>query len=120
MQLDVIIPTYNRADLLKLTLQSLLAAEIPAGLNVQVTVVDNTSTDETHQTVSAFQPLFAGRLNYLFERKQGRSSSLNAGIAATCGDLVGMVDDDKERDRSWYACAFRALSLGDIDSFVLN
>jgi len=83
MQLDVIIPTYNRADLLKLTLQSLLAAEIPAGLNVQVTVVDNNSTDETHQTVSAFQSLFAGRLHYLFERKQGRSSALNAGIAAT-------------------------------------
>ena len=79
MQLDVIIPTYNRADLLKLTLQSLLAAEIPAGLSVRVTVVDNNSTDQTYQTVSAFQPLFAGRLNYLFERKQGRSSALNAG-----------------------------------------
>ena len=115
MQLDVIIPTYNRADLLKLTLQSLLSAKIPAGLSVHVTVVDNNSTDETHQTVSAFQPLFAGRLNYLFERKQGRSSALNAGIAATDGDLVGMVDDDEEIDRSWYTCAYRAFSGGDID-----
>src|SRR5438045_7682670 len=112
MQLDVIIPTYNPDDLLKLTLQSLLAAEIPAGLSVRVTVVDNNSTDQTYQTVSAFQPLFAERLNYLFERRQGRSSALNAGIAATHGDLVGMVDDDEEFDRCWYGCVYGAFSAG--------
>ncbi len=115
MQLDVIVPTYNRAHLLKLTLQSLLAAEVPAGLSVQVTVVDNNSTDQTQQTVSAFQPLFAGKLNYLFEPKQGRSSALNAGIAATDGDLVGMVDDDEEIDISWYVCVYKAFCDEDID-----
>ena len=115
MQLDIIVPTYNRAHLLKLTLQSLLAAEVPAGLSVQVTVVDNNSTDQTQQTVSAFHPLFAGKLNYLFEPKQGRSSALNAGIAATDGDLVGMVDDDEEIDISWYVCVYKAFCDEDID-----
>lgn len=41
MQLDVIIPTYNRADLLKLTLKSLLTDNVPPGLKVIVNVVDN-------------------------------------------------------------------------------
>jgi glycosyltransferase involved in cell wall biosynthesis len=115
MQLDVIVPTYNRHHLLKLTLQSLLAAEIPAGLSVHVTVVDNNSTDQTQQTVTAFKPLFGGRLNYVFERNQGRSPALNAGIAATDGDLVGMVDDDEEIDKSWYACVYQAFSNENID-----
>lgn len=115
MQLDVIVPTYNRHQLLKLTLQSLLATEIPAGLSVHVTVVDNNSTDQTQQTVTAFKPLFGGRLNYVFERNQGRSPALNAGIAATDGDLVGMVDDDEEIDKSWYTCVYQAFSNENID-----
>ena len=41
MRLDVIVPTYNRQDLLPAALNSLFAAEIPAGLEVAVTVVDN-------------------------------------------------------------------------------
>ena len=40
MRLDVIIPTYNRQDLLPATLESLLAAEVPAGLEVGITVVE--------------------------------------------------------------------------------
>ena len=101
MRLDVIVPTYNRHELLKLTLQSLLLADIPAGLTVGVTVVDNNSKDQTLQAVESFKESFSGRLNYIFERKQGRSPALNAGIAATNGELVGMIDDDEEIDRSW-------------------
>src|SRR5947209_7587337 len=43
MRLDVILPTFNRHDLLKLTLESLLAADVPPDLGVSVMVVDNGS-----------------------------------------------------------------------------
>jgi glucosyl-dolichyl phosphate glucuronosyltransferase len=49
-------------------------------------------------------------LRYIYESKPGRSHALNAGIAATHGDLVGMIDDDEEVDRKWFviiAAAFR-------------
>ena len=115
MRLDVIVPTYNREHLLKHALQSLLAAEIPTGLTIYITVVDNNSTDQTRQTVNAFKPPFGGRLNYLFEPKQGKSAALNAGITATNGDLVGMLDDDEEIDGSWYVCVYKAFSNQDVD-----
>ena len=115
MRLDVIVPTYNREHLLKHALQSLLAAEIPTGLTIYITVVDNNSTDQTRQTVNAFKPPFGGRLNYLFEPKQGKSAALNAGITATNGDLVGMLDDDEEIDGSWYVCVDKAFSNQDVD-----
>jgi glucosyl-dolichyl phosphate glucuronosyltransferase len=102
MQLDVIIPTYNRQALLQRTLKSLLEAPLPAALQVQITVVDNNSRDQTREVVEAWQERFAGRLHYRFEARQGRSAALNCGILATAGELVGMVDDDEEIDRQWY------------------
>src|SRR2546423_13367720 len=101
--------------MLRRTLNSLLAAEVPHGLDVRVTVVDNNSTDQTRQTVEEYMKRFDGRLNYVFESRQGRSSALNAGITATEGDLVGMIDDDEEVDGRWYECVLKAFSDGGVD-----
>lgn len=115
MRLDVIVPTYNRQDLLPLALNSLFAAEIPAGVDVTVTVVDNNSTDGTRQVIESFRERFGERVQYCFEGQQGRSFALNAGIAATSGDLVGIIDDDEEIDPSWYKTAIAALAPGELD-----
>jgi glycosyltransferase involved in cell wall biosynthesis len=115
MRLDVIVPTYNRQDLLPLSLNSLFAAEIPAGLEVSVTVVDNNSTDGTRQVIESFKERFGDRIQYCFEQQQGRSHALNAGINATSGDLVGIIDDDEEVDRNWINAAFAAFSTKDLD-----
>ena len=115
MRLDVILPTYNRRQLLKVTLDSLLAAEVPRHLTVSVTVVDNNSSDPTRETVAAYQPNFGGRLHYVFEKKQGRSHALNAGITSTSGDLVGMIDDDEQVDQSWFRRVYEMFSSGDVD-----
>src|SRR5258705_13933579 len=98
MLLDVIIPTYNRHLRLRRTLESLLAAEVPQGLTVRVTVVDNNSVDATWRAVEGYANRFGERLSYVFEGRQGRSFALNAGIASTGGDLIGMIDDDEEID----------------------
>lgn len=115
MRLDVIVPTYNRQNLLPLALNSLFAAEIPAGVEVTVTVVDNNSTDGTRQVVESFRNRFGERIQYCFEVQQGRSHALNAGIAATSGELVGIIDDDEEIDPSWYRTAIEAFRQSDLD-----
>src|SRR5829696_2592240 len=115
MRLDVIIPTYNRQDLLPLSLNSLFTAEIPAGLEVTINVVDNNSTDGTRVVVESFQKKFGDRIRYYFERQQGRSHALNAGISATTGDLVGTIDDDEEIDPTWYTTAFAAFRERPLD-----
>jgi glucosyl-dolichyl phosphate glucuronosyltransferase len=115
MQLDVIIPTYNRQELLQRTLQSLLDAQVPDALRVRITVVDNNSRDQTRQVVETWMDRFAGKLNYLFESRQGRSVALNTGIQATQGDLVGMIDDDEEVDGQWYQTIFEAFERDTLD-----
>jgi glycosyltransferase involved in cell wall biosynthesis len=101
MHLEVLIPTCNRAALLSRALTSLLAADRPVGLCVGVTVVDNRSTDDTRAMIESFMVRFGGQLQYVYESKPGRSHALNAGIAASRGDLVGMIDDDEEVERGW-------------------
>jgi glucosyl-dolichyl phosphate glucuronosyltransferase len=115
MRLDVIVPTYNRHQMLKQTLNSLLRGQIPSKLDVKVTVVDNNSTDNTRQVVEEWSQKFGGRLNYVFESRQGRSSALNAGIRSTDGDLVGMIDDDEEIDERWFTRVQDAFSQPDVD-----
>ena len=78
MRLYVIVPHYNRQDLLPLALNSLFAAEVPAGVQVTVTVVDNNSTDGTRDVIESFREKYGERIQYVFEQQQGRSHALNA------------------------------------------
>ncbi len=115
MQLDVIVTTYNRQNLLQRALDSLQVAPVPEDLSVRVTVVDNASTDQTREMVERQKPRFQGRLQYLFEETQGKAYALNTGIAATRGELVGMIDDDEEIDKGWYVRIAQAFRDQDLD-----
>ena len=102
MKLDVVVPTYNRSQLLQLTLASLLRAPVPAGLEVTVLVVDNNSKDDTAAIVEQVQATANLSVRYLRETKQGLSHSRNAGIAGGQGELIGFIDDDEEIEEHWY------------------
>ena len=115
MRLEVVIPTYNRSDLLPHCLRSLAVAAPPPGLKVGITVVDNNSTDDTRAVVESWKQEFAGRLSYLFEPKQGRSAALNKGIICSESDLVGFIDDDEEIDEAWYQSIYEAFADTEID-----
>jgi glucosyl-dolichyl phosphate glucuronosyltransferase len=115
MTLDVILPTFNREALLARTLESLRNARVPAGLNVRVLVVDNGSTDGTRALVRTEGARFDGRLDYLFVPAPGKPHALNAGIAATDGALIGLIDDDEEVEAGWFDCIARHFATPEID-----
>lgn len=115
MQLDVVIPTYNRSALLKKALDSLLRARVPAELSVRIIAVDNNSTDDTKAVINAYAEPSQGRVSYVFEKQQGRSPALNAGIAAATGDLIGFIDDDEEIDEAWYETILAAFKNREVD-----
>jgi glucosyl-dolichyl phosphate glucuronosyltransferase len=102
MRLDVLIPTLDRADLLERALRSLLEAPVPDGLAVTITVIENRCTDGTVELVRDLMAKHPGRLRLIHERRRGKSRALNAGLAVTDGDLVGMIDDDETIDPHWF------------------
>ncbi len=109
MKLDVLICTYNRSPLLRKTLESLFRAPRPEGLSVQVYVVDNNSPDDTADLIRKLQSEAPFPLHYLLERKQGLSHARNAGIAASGGDIIGIIDDDEEVEEHWFEVIAREL-----------
>jgi glycosyltransferase involved in cell wall biosynthesis len=104
MDLEVVLPTYNRCNLLKRALNSLLAAYPANGLQVKVAVIDNNSTDSTATVVKEWRESTAGRLKvrYVLEGRQGKSYALNRGIASSDADLIGLIDDDEEVEPHWF------------------
>jgi glycosyltransferase involved in cell wall biosynthesis len=99
MKFSVVIATYNRAADLAATLDS-LAGLRPAG-DWEVIVVDNNSTDGTRAVVEAAAPAFPAPLRYVFEREQGRSPALNAGIRLAQGEIIATTDDDVRVEPDW-------------------
>jgi glycosyltransferase involved in cell wall biosynthesis len=115
MRLDVLVPTLNRARSLERTVRSLLQAEVPAELQLLVTVIDNRSEDGTKEVVERLAADNPGRVDYVCERRRGKSRALNVGIARTQGELVGMIDDDEEVDREWLRVVAQAFRDSGID-----
>ena len=105
---SVIIPTFNRADLLGETLDR-LAAIRPALSRWDVVVADNNSTDDTRGVVERRQPHFPVPLRYLFEPRQGRSWALNAAIGSTDAPALVFTDDDVLVGDDWLDAATEPL-----------
>jgi glycosyltransferase involved in cell wall biosynthesis len=107
MRYSIVIATCNRAGDLRGTLESLAALQ-PDG-DWETIVVDNNSADDTRAVVEAAASRFPVPLRYLFEREQGRSPALNAGIRAARGDIIVTTDDDVRVEPDWLTRAGDAL-----------
>ena len=107
MKYSIVIATYKRAADLRDTLAS-LARLRPDG-PWEVIVVDNNSPDDTRDVVERAAPAFPVDLRYLFEREQGRSPALNAGIRAARGAIIATTDDDVRGPPDWLNRAAEAL-----------
>lgn len=101
LRLDVLVATHDRAPLLDRCVRSVLNARPSPHLDVHVTVVCNACRDDSRDVVRRLQGAFPTQVSMLEERRRGKSKALNVGIAATSGDLVGMIDDDEEVDAGW-------------------
>jgi glucosyl-dolichyl phosphate glucuronosyltransferase len=110
---SVVIPTYNRAETLLSTLQSL--SEVRLLQETEVIVVDNNSSDNTKDVVEQAMAWFPERLRYVFEVEQGRSAALNSGIRLCRGDIILITDDDVRLDTDWISAAERGLAEANCD-----
>jgi len=93
----VVIPTYNRAHLIGDALDSVIAQQVDAA--IEVAVVDDGSTDDT---VAAMQPYLerygqaGGRVHITYTQlqKAGVVTARNTAIANTTAPLIAFLDSD--------------------------
>lgn len=88
---SVLICTYNRAHLLRHTLESLCHQTLQPS-EFEVIVVDDGSQDGTCDIVREFEPLL--NLRYAYQSNSGLASARNHALFLSQGEFVILLDDD--------------------------
>jgi glycosyltransferase involved in cell wall biosynthesis len=89
MKVSVVVPTFNRAYIIRDALASALEQSYT---DFEILVVDDGSSDNTREIV---EELKSQKIRYIrHDRNRGCSAAYNTGIAAATGQLVAFLDSD--------------------------
>ena len=90
--ISVILPTFDRADLLPRSIASVLAQTFT---DWELIVIDDGSTDNTADVVAAWQQR-SDRIRYVRQANQGVGAARNRGVAEARGKYIACLDSDDE------------------------
>lgn len=86
---SVIIPTYNRGDLIEYTINSVLNQSYQ---NFEIIIMDDGSTDNTKSVVKRIKD---ERLIYKWQKNSGKpASARNSGLKLAKGEFIAFLDSD--------------------------
>lgn len=85
---SIIIPCYNRADIVRETIDSVLAQTYE---RFEIILVDDGSTDNTREVISAYADR---RIRYFYQANAGLSAARNSGLNVAKGEFIAFLDSD--------------------------
>jgi glycosyltransferase involved in cell wall biosynthesis len=91
MKVSIITVTYNRADTIKDTFDSVLSQTYS---NFEYIVIDGDSQDNTIDIIKQYEPLFKNRMYWMSEPDKGLYDAMNKGIKKANGDLIVFINSD--------------------------
>ena len=91
--LSIVIPTYNRSSTLGMTLNALVAL-VRKQQDTEILVIDDGSSDNTREIVTAIAVQAGIELIYFRQDNQGPAAARNNGLSHARGDVVLFLDDD--------------------------
>jgi glycosyltransferase involved in cell wall biosynthesis len=90
-KVSVVIPTYNRAELLKSAINSVLSQTYQ---DFEIVIVDDASRDNTAEVIKSFNDQ---RIKYIrHETNKGEAGARNTGVMNSDGEYIAFLDDDDE------------------------
>lgn len=103
-KLSIVVPAYNEGPTIHLILDRIKAVELLNGVEKEVIIVNDCSTDDTEQSIQRY--LEANKdlpLTYIkHEVNKGKGAALHTGIAKATGDYLIIQDADLEYDPEEY------------------
>jgi glycosyltransferase involved in cell wall biosynthesis len=88
-RVSVLIPTYNRADMICEAIDSVLAQSFQ---DFEIVVIDDGSTDDTRAKLARY----GDRIRYEYGPNEGAASARNRGFRAARGEYVCILDSDDQ------------------------
>jgi len=89
--ISVIIPTFNRSNLILRTIESVLNQSYK---NFELIIVDDGSTDNTHEVLNSL--INSAKIKYFKRQNAGVSASRNFGVSRASGEFITFLDSDDE------------------------
>lgn len=88
IKFSIIIPTYNRADCILFTINSVLKQNYQ---NYEILVIDDGGSDNTEEVISSIKDK---RIHYFRKENGERGAARNFGIKKSTGDYITFLDSD--------------------------
>ncbi|MDR0712426.1 MAG: glycosyltransferase family 2 protein [Prevotellaceae bacterium] len=102
--LSIIIPAYNEEKTIAAILQKVAEVKLINGIQKEIIVVNDCSTDATEERVKSYILSHAGEKIYLVNQRknQGKGAAIRRGLQAVTGSYVIIQDADMESDPEDY------------------
>lgn len=88
--ITIIVPAYNKENVIKETINSIIHSDYPED-KLEVIVIDDGSTDSTYAKLEEFSD---PRLRIFKTKNGGKSRALNYGITKAKGEIIACIDAD--------------------------
>lgn len=112
-ELSVVIPTFNRAEFLSRTVESILAQTLSPA-EYEIIVVDNNSSDHTKRVVEDLNRKHGNRIRYVFEPDSGLVYARHTGAREARADILVFTDDDIIAPEGWLAAIRQTFTDPDV------
>lgn len=103
---SVIVPSYNRRELLGDLLETLFAQTYPRD-RYEIIIVDNSSSDGTEEAVVQWQAAAPCPLRFYRKENEGPAVSRNYGAEGARGHVLAFIDSDCLAEPGWIKQAVR-------------
>ena len=113
---SIIIPIYNERAYLNRLVNRVLAAPLPGGVEREIILVDDGSTDGTRTMVAHLAQTRPEKIKAFFQdHNQGKGAAIRRGITETTGEFIIFQDADLEYDPQEYPLLLEPILKGDAD-----
>ncbi len=116
-RVSILVPLYNEEEFIGPLLDKVLAAPLPAGVDREILVVDDCSTDDSLQIAQAKAEQARGAIRILrHEKNRGKGAAMQTAIQQATGEISIFQDADLEYNPEEYLKLIAPLEEGKADA----